>query len=170
MGTVPGLLDIHRAELWASGTGSFAVVATLLLNSAMRLYLYTHEDHHEKRPLYKMAYNVTVFCALVSILAGMFTTITFVFVKLYGMTCLGTGKDAQFLAFMDLTHVQRVLGFRAFFLSHYSFLVAVAAHLLMTLKGKRGAAACVMVFVGNCIMEGQWMKIREAAASVINLA
>mmetsp|Transcript_27346 Transcript_27346/g.40430 ORF Transcript_27346/g.40430 Transcript_27346/m.40430 type:complete len:237 (-) Transcript_27346:298-1008(-) len=111
--------DIARARIRLEGLSSYALIAALLMNMALRLY----GSIPKKMNLtagdtknYKLENAVAMLCsifAIICIVMGMTTTIIFSFLGLYSKTALGMGNDAGFVEFFSATAEMRRVGFQS---------------------------------------------------------
>mmetsp|Transcript_3541 Transcript_3541/g.8092 ORF Transcript_3541/g.8092 Transcript_3541/m.8092 type:complete len:242 (-) Transcript_3541:175-900(-) len=147
--------DLTRARIRLEGLSAYGVTTGLLMNAAMRLYSSTPKKMKDlseiddddgkddgggdaKRVARMENWVTVIFAALVTvtIMSGMYTTITFSLLALYSKTALGMGADAQYLQFLEMTEPIRRIGFDTYIVSLLCFKGAFVCSLFLTFKGR----------------------------------
>mmetsp|Transcript_44973 Transcript_44973/g.88016 ORF Transcript_44973/g.88016 Transcript_44973/m.88016 type:complete len:234 (-) Transcript_44973:122-823(-) len=115
----------------------YSVVATLTLNSCLRLFTSTQLQSKSSKQKNIAGFLFCCFCSA-AIVCGAFTSICFTLLTLYSKTALGMGVpgQAKYTAFSEATKEFRVQGFQAFIISISSFLASFILSLYIKLKGK----------------------------------
>lgn len=170
---VRDIVSAGGAKLWLEGMGSYTVVAALLMNAAMRMYL--HRELHveatttrQQLKAYKGMTTAFVTFCVVTMLASTFSMVVFIFMKLYGLQSLSQSSEtARFLEFFTATEFQRRAAFRSFLLALYSFLAGISCNVYVALGGRKGAAAFCACAITATFMVWQWGLIMSSATKVV---
>lgn len=123
------------------------VTTALLMNAALRIFSTTPKKmqdlteikDEDAKKLAKIENYVTIaFSALVTvtILSGMYTTITFSLLALYSKTALGMAIDDKYLEFFRMTEPIRQIGFDTYLISLLCFKGSFICSLFLTFKGR----------------------------------
>ena len=165
--SLESLLDMNRVRIRLEGLGTYAVVSALMLNGSLRLLSGTPKTMEKKKPV-ENAFKV-VFCAsiLLSILSSVYATVVFSLLGLFCKTALGLHQDAQYVAFMDATAMERKRAFDAFLWSQAAFQSSFVSSLLLSYHGplrwfSAGVATLLVVWSFR-----HWIKIMNLAAKLI---
>ena len=98
------VVEVNRARIRLEGLNAYAVIAALIMNSALRIFTTTCVPGARVDSSLERAISILVLLAsTVSILAGSYTTVVFTLVGLYAKTALGRQMDAAYIEFFART-------------------------------------------------------------------
>jgi len=129
--------DMANESNKLAAIAGYSVVATLTLNSCLRLFTSTQLQSKTSKQENIAGFLFCCLCS-VTIVCGAFTSICFTLLTLYSKTALGMGVpgQAKYIAFREATAEFRVQGFHAFIISISSFLASFILSLYIKLRGK----------------------------------
>mmetsp|Transcript_4077 Transcript_4077/g.5324 ORF Transcript_4077/g.5324 Transcript_4077/m.5324 type:complete len:221 (+) Transcript_4077:59-721(+) len=165
---VEATLNLQSAKLRIDALSSYAVIAALLLNIALRLYAAVPKQIKDHNQIDHKVENVatiafTLFC-IACIISGFNTTIIFSLLGLYSKTALGLGKDAVFLEFLEVTSKMRQFGFRSMVCSLISLKFSFVFSFFLNFKGKPGYFFSGAAAIGFIISSFIWVPIIQKAS------
>jgi hypothetical protein len=127
--TPPPVLNLQRTGYLLQEMSTYATLAALVLNSALRLWTST-KFHKDQGALVGHLFTVsTALC----VVAGVFTALLFQLLDIYSKSALGMVNDNGYLAFTAATAVYRKWGFRCFLAETSAFVVSFLLNLYNTL-------------------------------------
>ena len=157
---------IDRAKIRLEGLSSYAVIAVLLMNSALRLYTaipkkITSKDSKDYNKIENIATWAFSFFSVLSIVTGTNTAIIYSLLNLYSKTALGMGKDAAFIEFFASTADLRTCGFQSMVVSLISFQVSIVFSVFLYFKDKSryiltfssGIASFLSIMIWNAVIQ-----------------
>lgn len=163
-------LDIGRVRMRLEGLQAYGTLCALLVNACLRLYSSVKipkSDQKGDGRAGRYAMDVFLFCIVVSVLFGSYTTIVFSLLALYSKTALGRGFDAQFLDFFAATAPLRDSGFNSFIYSLVSFEMAFILSLFLKFEGRRRKMLVVLACLISSISVWRWSTIMRLAAQFL---
>lgn len=152
------IVEVNRARIRLEGLSSYATIAALIMNSALRIFTTVPVSHHPDRVERAIAVLVLL-ASTVSIIAGSYTTVVFTLIGLYGKAALGRQQDAAYLAFFSQTVYYRQVAFKTFILCLSSFSASLCLDLLLKLKGRWRWVAFTACSLATCVMLRQWLQV-----------
>lgn len=129
--------NLDRINLRLEGLSEYSVIATLLVNACMSLFLSSAKNLELGEKEQGIKFAKFTFCAstLISIIAGAYSAVVFTLLGLYSKTALGMGHDHQFLDFFTETTMIRKYAFEAFVVSLITFELSFVSSLYFTYRG-----------------------------------
>lgn len=130
-------LDWNRVRLRLEGLSAYTVVSALLVNASLRLFTatpkkleYGADQRDNNRAKIFFAASMVI-----SIMAGLHTTVVFSFFSVYSKTALGLGKDGAYREFLRVTQAARHRAYDSFVLSLVAFQCSLVSSLFLTYNG-----------------------------------
>lgn len=143
------LLDFDRAALRVEAFGAYAIIAALVMSTAVGvLNEYDADANSFKGGRKSVTYWLAVIGAIslgVSVLSGAMTTLIFALIELYLKTALGMGKDAAYLAYLSKTGPHRRAAFSTFLGCIVTFSVGFIIDLSLRLRSNPPLLSTMMV-------------------------
>lgn len=107
------------------------------------------------------------FCMILSVAAGIYTTIVFTLMDIYGKTALGLGLNDSFTGFFNACAKYRLYGFYSFLTSLLSFNAGWMISVLLSYKGKLRWRMAAPAFALGTIGLLHYREIVNLAATLI---
>ena len=115
----------------------------------------------------KVIQSLFVACIVVSVLAGIHTTVVFTLVSIYAKTALGRNLDSGYVDFLVLTSPLRAQGFKSFITALGSFSISFPLAVFLKMRGRAGWIALCSCTVAALGMIRVWLKIIRLASEHI---
>lgn len=138
---------------------AYSTVTTLMMNSALRLFSSTPKklkpipDDAEEASIVRFDnYLKIIFglCISLSVALGAYTTTVFTLMTIYSKTALGMGLQSEYNTFFDSCAPYRILGFRAFLGTLFTFKMCWILSLILNYKGEaRWWIALPAIIIGS---------------------
>ena len=173
--------DISRTKTQLEAYSSYAVVAALLFNTALRMWTsqpnFKELNVYKRRWITKYLEVVYLICSTLSVMGGLHATVVFALVGVYSKVALGKSLDLEAATFLASTHMYRQQAFRSFVVSLVSSIIQFEIALCTRINIVMGEqtveavlravqAVAVLVGVAMCV---SWLKIMGAAQSIYRL-
>jgi len=159
---------IDRAGERIGSLEIYCVVAALIMNAALCLYSYT--PHNPRETDTKVDKWITIAFGifnLISVISSTYCTVIFTLLALYLKTCLGFGMDNAFFDFLDNTVSFRVLGFKSFMLSLWTFMVSFSMSVFLCVDGRTRFIVGIPAALGSLWTIHQFELLKKVAGRVI---
>jgi len=151
---------MNRATLRLDGLSAYGMVAALLLNAALRVYVIIPKEVKDIKyidpndvsaikttRIENIITIVASFSNVICILSAVYTTLVFGLIAIYSKTALGLGLDSQFVSFFSATSFLRDSGFRAFISALVSFQISFISSVFLS-TSKLGNARWILAWFG----------------------
>ena len=160
--------DVTRERIKLEGLSSYGVVTALIMNAALRLLSTVDLGADARGTLFeKVVQSLFVACIVVSVLAGIHTTVVFTLVSIYAKTALGRNLDSGYVDFLVLTSPLRAQGFKSFITALGSFSISFPLAVFLKMRGRAGWIALCSCTVAALGMIRVWLKIIRLASEHI---
>jgi hypothetical protein len=161
--------NLDRTKMRLEGLGSYGVVSAVLMGATLALYGSTNTDLSEEKnqKFLNAAKIVFTVSAIISVVAGAYTTVVFSLLGLYAKTALGMGLDARFMEFFEATAPYRKTAFWTFLLSLFTFETCFVSKVCLRYTGKHRWLAVLLATVGVGISCRHWIAIIGIAGKLL---
>jgi hypothetical protein len=161
--------NLDRTKIRLEGLGSYGVVSAVLMGATLALFGSTNTDLSEDKNqgilnAIKIVFTIS---AIISVIAGAYTTVVFSLLGLYAKTALGMGLDARFMEFFAATEPYRKCAFWTFLLSLFTFETCFVSKVCLRYTGKHRWLAVVLATVGVGISCWHWIAIIGIAGKLL---
>lgn len=174
-------MDVARTKVQLEAYSSYAVVAALTFNTAIRLWAsppnFKSLQLFDREWLPKYLELAYLLLSMVSFLGGMYATVIFALIGVYAKVGLSKSLDAETSAFLLATHAHRQYAYRAFIASLISSVVLFEFNLCSRLNAILGehvteqvlrlTQATVLV-IGGIVCYNWWAIMELAKHKIYN--
>jgi len=165
--TDQALIDLTRTRIRLEGLQSYAIVTTLLMNAALRIFSCTPKTLKTKETVDNIAKIIFAFNILVTVITGSYTTITFTLLGVYSKTALGLGRDDKFLEFFERTAYNRKSAFQSFFASIITFQCSFILSLFLNYENRFRWVISSFAIALSFLFWWKWSSIVYTAGHVL---
>jgi hypothetical protein len=162
-------IDVERMKTRLEGLSSYGVVSALLMSATLSLIESTNVDLSDEtnQRVYNVFKIVFTASAILSVVAGVYTTVVFSLLELYAKTALGMGQDEPLIEFFVDTTAYRKTAFFAFLLSLISFETCFVSWLFLKYTGILQWLAVYLAVMGVAISFWHWSIIIDIAGKLL---
>ena len=166
---------LDRTKLRLESHQSYAVIAALLMNAALRLWGERMTfDHVRSMPRWltrTMRYGFMA-ATVVSVMGGMYATVVFALVGVYAKSALGLGMDDECDAFLRSTHIYRQQAYQAFVIALHGLMVSFLLSTLIKLNEEDDHDVLHWAFLGGGLLLAafvghQWLTVMKFANDLV---
>uniref|UniRef100_A0A7S1YX84 Uncharacterized protein n=1 Tax=Ditylum brightwellii TaxID=49249 RepID=A0A7S1YX84_9STRA len=171
-GAAEKAIDIHRTRLRLEGLSTYGVIASLLMNSALRLFSSTPKRSANtpttKLEVFENAVKfLFMLTMMISVFAGSYTTIILSLLGLYSKRAIGRGYDVQFWEFFSATEDIRKSSYTSMAVALATFEISFILSLFLNYRGRGRWFFLVMATVLSISCWRTWYKIMNLAFTII---